>query len=94
MKDKRITDMERDARKALGLGRGSEQATAVLAVYLSKRVDGFDLDEFLGLLRTVQDKNPNRKAVSRWKESFPGRVIDRVKRIKEQVPDQGPPEPV
>ena len=60
----------------------------VLAVYLSKRVDGFDLDEFLGLLRTVRDKNPNRKAVSRWKESFPGRVIDRVKRIKEQVPDR------
>ena len=48
-----VVTLSEDA-KAVGLGRGAEQAILVLVTYLSEVDDGFEPDEFLRRLRTVR----------------------------------------
>ena len=73
---------ESEDLKAVGLGRGAEQAISILATYLSEVDDGFDLDEFLRRLRTVRGPHPVRVRVRRAKELFLKRLAVRV---REQV---------
>lgn len=68
--------------KAVGLGRGAEQAISILTTYLSEVADGFDLDEFFRRLRTVRGPRPVRVRVRRAKELFLKRL---AVRIREQV---------
>ena len=84
-----ITELE-DV-KAVGLGRGAEQAISILATYVSEVADGFDLREFLRRLRTVRGPRPVRNRVRDAKELFLKRL---AARIKEQIRRQGrePPE--
>ena len=68
--------------KAVGLGRGAEQAISILATYLSEVADGFEMDEFLRRLRTVRGPRPVRNRVRQAKELFLKRL---AVRIKEQI---------
>ena len=72
-----ICELEDD--KAVGLGRGAEQAIAVLATYLSELAEGFDIEEFLRRLRTVKGPRPVAIRVRDAKELFLKRVRARIR---------------
>ena len=63
----------------MGLGRGAEQAISILATYLSKVSDGFELEEFSRRLRTVRGPRPVRLRVRRAKEVFLKRLAARIR---------------
>ena len=67
--------------KAVGLGRGSEQAIAILATYVCEVCKGFDMGEFLRRLRTVRGPRPVGNRVRDAKELFLKRVGDRIREL-------------
>ena len=67
--------------KAVGLGRGAEQAISILATYVNEVAGDFDMDEFLRRLRTVRGPRPVRLRVRRGKELFLKRLALRIQEV-------------